>query len=167
VSDRRVLVWKHEESARASDAVGSSTDAGPAWIDTYRGSSHLSQEQVAGGRWVTRAEAQDLAEQLGCEIELDDGIALDTARRSDLDRVDVAGINRKLRKVGIADDQLRVEWEDDALTLVGSLVDSDPSLPQLPGAPPRDVRHVIQSEEGLSALLNRLAPEWGKVDRAT
>jgi hypothetical protein len=57
-----------------SRVAGAPTDVGPAWIDTYHGDRHVSQEKVADGRWITRAEAHDLAEQLGYELEVDDGV---------------------------------------------------------------------------------------------
>jgi len=45
---------------------------GPAWIDTYDGDERISNEQVADGEWITRAEAQRLAESNGYELALDD-----------------------------------------------------------------------------------------------
>jgi hypothetical protein len=78
----------------------------------------------------------------------------------------VPAINKRLRRIGVTEAQLHVGREEDSLTVAGSLADVGPSLPQLFGGPPQDVRHVIYSEEGLFKLLDRLVPQWRKVDPA-
>jgi hypothetical protein len=66
-----VLVWKCEEGPPgATDA--SPEDAGPAWVVIEREDGPETTEWIADGGWITRAEAQRIAEERGYEFAADD-----------------------------------------------------------------------------------------------
>lgn len=66
-------MWKLEDGPEDAPDEGSPEDVGPAWIDTYENDTHVSEEKVANGEWISRAEAKRLAADNGYEFEADDG----------------------------------------------------------------------------------------------
>jgi hypothetical protein len=65
-------MWKFEDGPEDAPEEGSPNDVGPAWIDTYDGDKHVSDEKIRGGEWITRAEAQRIAAENGYEFTADD-----------------------------------------------------------------------------------------------
>jgi hypothetical protein len=69
--ERQIVSWKFEEGPEDATEEGSPEDAGPAWIDTFRGDAIVDTEPVADGAWITRAEARRLAAERGYELNKD------------------------------------------------------------------------------------------------
>jgi len=65
-------MWKYEDGPEDAADDGDPNDVGPAWLDTYEEDERRSSEKVAGGEWITRAEAQRLAAANGYELDVDD-----------------------------------------------------------------------------------------------
>ena len=73
MAERRILTWKYEDGPEDAPLEGSPDDVGPAWIDTMDGEKLVSSEKANDGEWLTRAEAQQLAERNGYVFSADDG----------------------------------------------------------------------------------------------
>ncbi len=67
---RPVLTWKFEDGPPDAGEEDSPEDVGPAWLDTEGPDGNIS-ERIAGGAWITRAEARRLAEERGYELSED------------------------------------------------------------------------------------------------
>jgi hypothetical protein len=67
---RRVLTWKFEDGPADAPEKGSADDVGPAWLDTQTPDG-VASEPVAGGEWITRAEARRLADENGWDFSKD------------------------------------------------------------------------------------------------
>ena len=61
------LYWKLEDAPEGDGETPHPTDVGPAWI--YRPDG--SEEPVRNGEWITRADAQRIADESGYELGLD------------------------------------------------------------------------------------------------
>ncbi len=72
VERRQILTWKFEDGPENASEEGDPTDVGPAWIDTFEGDRHVSEEKVRDGEWITRAEARRIASENGYEFAPDD-----------------------------------------------------------------------------------------------
>ena len=167
---RQVLIWKLEDGPEDAGEDGDPNDVGPAWIDTYEDDTHVSEEKVAGGEWITRAEAHRLAEANGYDLMEDDGRG-DPATDAEHDAssvasVDVEAINAKLRAAGITEDELLVErLKGGFLAVTGSLADND--LPSGLRSPPDELEGLVfrsmrmpSNATELCELLDDLAPTW-------
>jgi len=71
-AERRVLTWKIEDGPEDAPEGGSLEDVGPAWLDTFRAGELVDSEPIAGGEWITRAEARRFAEGGGYDLSEDD-----------------------------------------------------------------------------------------------
>ena len=136
---------------------------GPAWVDTIGEDGRISQtEKAADGEWISRRQARELAAQHGWELVSDAG---DDRVDHPVGPVDASAINRKLRELGIAEEDLSVGEEGDALLGLW--------LERLPGVePPRTVRvpgwgdsivrtgAISRTPTELQESLDLLAPGW-------
>jgi len=147
------LMWKLEDG-EGDLAVG------PAWIDTVGEDGRaIHTEKAADGEWISRRQAGELAAQHGWELLVDAG---DEPVGDDYPPgpVDVRAINRRLRALGIAEEDLSVGEGGD--NLQGLWLD------RLPGVePPRTVlgsivRTAVISRTPAELLesLDLLAPGW-------
>ena len=152
--ERQVLLWKYEDGPE--DAVaGSPLDVGPGWIDTYEDDKHVSGEQIAGGEWLTRAEAQAIAAKHGYEFVADDG-AEDRRELGEGLIVDLVSLNQALRGVGVTEDELKVERIGNSYAVSGSRADTKPAGPS--EFTFRSL-HLARDEAELIEILTPLAPE--------
>lgn len=139
-------MWKQEDGAGEA-AVG------PAWVDTFgEDGSTTHTQQAAGGEWISRQHARELAEAHGWEY-FEDAPNDQAADDDPVGSVDVRAVNRRLRKLGIAKDDLSVGSVDgDTLYLQGLWLD------RLPGVePPRTVDGVTYRTGAIGATPNELA----------
>lgn len=148
---RRLVTWKYEDGDGASEA-----DVGPAWISAVDGTS----ERVAGGNWLTRAQARAFAQEHGHDFYEDDGQEDATTGRVDAEAV--RAINRRLRRLGVSRDDLELTAGDRDVFLMGRwyhLVDDDPLIPADNALGFRSGGASMSLDEAL-ARIRRLVPEW-------
>jgi hypothetical protein len=72
---RRILAWVFEDGPDNAGPHGSPHDIGPAWLDTFVGERHVVAERLNSGRWFTRVEAQQLANENGWLFSADGSCA--------------------------------------------------------------------------------------------
>lgn len=154
--ERRALTWKYEEGDGGSEA-----DIGPAWVAGADGES----DEVNGGEWLTRAEARIVAGEGGHDFLEDDGDLSFVEKNSQpAPGLDVGDINRKLRRRGVTEEQLRLS--DTAignLRISGSLLHALPSLVRAPGSPYSTAALYLSPEKTFEAL-DVLIPGWNNAE---
>ena len=64
------MIWKLEDGPEDAPEAGSPEDVGPAWL--HAPGTKFDQQDIAGGKWITRAEAKAIAEENGYELDVDD-----------------------------------------------------------------------------------------------
>ena len=67
-----MLTWKLEDGPEDAPDGGSPDDVGPAWVVVYENDVFVSDEKAADGEWITRAEAERLADEKGWGFHVDD-----------------------------------------------------------------------------------------------
>ncbi len=67
-----ILYWKLEDVPVGDGEAPHSEDIGPAWIYLPDG----SEEEVLGGEWITRTDAERLAGENGYHVQLDERFRL-------------------------------------------------------------------------------------------
>jgi hypothetical protein len=157
------LYWKYEEepsNVQHDDQLA----VGPAWIIEPDG----TERDVQGGEWITRAEASRIAHEHGYAFDDLENVALTAESSHGSESVEVEGLNRQLRAVGVTETQLLIEHVGDYFDLSGTIPDAyarraAPKLPDgrvafSPESSPIGV--AVFSEAGLYQQLDSFAPGW-------
>jgi hypothetical protein len=159
MGEKGTLYWKWEEGPPDAKGDGPS-DVGPAWVTEADG----SERDVNGGKWITRAEAVELAASNGWALDAGDDCG-DVRADAEMP-LDVDAVNARLRSLGIDATQLLLMREDDppGYILVGDLAREGVPMPPLSAwetaETRRSVRHHYPQVPSVEARLDKLVPGW-------